>query len=354
MKTFATVLAAAAALTCAAVPARAATSPPLPTVPGVPVLGQAWVSSGADPRLGVLTVHGVRRLPGATVLYYSMGLRTQDQTGRDAYFGAWGNGNNYVLNQNGSSATPCTAAAIDVASGLAYSGLRTDAVGRCLSTDNVDLQADKDALGRAPVGWVLLAPVPQDVSRVDVFFGSWLVQDVPVQDGPLEPVVEDPVPAVGTGWPRVDTSGLADVVDPQGAVFALRSQVQDVQKKVTQAKRKGSAELDLDASVLFATDKATLTGAANAVIAEAAKQITAAGSSGAITVTGHTDSNAPDAYNLDLSKRRAAAVATALTPKIPKGIRITAVGKGETEPIANNGTAQGRALNRRVTITLPK
>ena len=354
MKTLATVLVAAAALTCAAVPARAATSPPLPTVAGVPVLGQAWMGHVSDPRLAVLTVHGVRRLPGATALYYSMGLRPQDQTGTDAFFGSYGNGNNYVLNQNGSSGTQCTAAAIDLASGLAYSGLRTDAVGRCLSTDILDLTADKDALGRAPVGWVLLAPVPQDVSRVDVLIGSWLVQSVPVQDGPLEPVVDDPAPAVGTGWPRVDTSGLADVVEPQGAVFALRSQVQDVHKKVTQAKRKGTAELDLDASVLFATDKATLTGAANAVIAEAAKQITAAGSSRAITVTGHTDSNAGDAYNLALSKRRAAAVAKALAPKIPRGIRITAVGRGETDPIADNGSAPGRALNRRVTITLPK
>ena len=354
MKTFATALAAAAALTCAAVPARAASRPPLPTVPGVPVLGQAWAGNTTDPRLAVLTVHGVRRLAGATVLYYSMGLRAQDQAGEAAYFGAYGNGNNYVLNQNGSSGTQCTAAAIDVASGLAYSGLRTDAVGRCLSTDILDLQADKDALGRAVVGWVLLAPVPQGVDKVDVFFGSWLVQDVPVQDGPLEPVVEDPAPAVGTGWPRVDTSRLGDVVDPQGAVFPLRSQVQDVSKKVTRSTRKGSPELDLDASVLFATDKATLTTAANAVITEAAKQITAAGSSGAITVTGHTDSNAPDAYNLDLSKRRAAAVAKALAPKIPRGIRVTAVGKGETEPIADNGTAAGRALNRRVTITLPQ
>ena len=353
MKTLATVLAAAAALTCAALPAQAATSPPSPNVPGVPVLGQAWVSSGADPRLGVLTVHGVRRLNGATALYYSMGLRVQDQTGKDAYFGAWGNGNNYVLNQNGASATPCTAAAIDVTSGLAYSGLRTDR-SSCLSTSILDLDADADALGRAPVGWVLLAPVPRGVDRVDVFFGSWLVQDVPVEDGLLEPVVDDPAPAVGTGWPRVDTSRLPDVVDPEGAVFPLRSQVQDVTKKVTQANRKGSAELDLDASVLFATDKATLTGAANTVITEAAQQITAAGSSGAITVTGHTDSNAPDAYNLDLSERRAAAVAKALAPRIPGGIRVTAVGKGETDPIADNGSAQGRALNRRVTITLPQ
>ena len=71
-------------------------------------------------------------------------------------------------------------------------------------------------------------------------------------------------------------------------------------------------------------------------------------------MTGHTDSTASDAYNLDLSNRRAAAVVSALAPRIPPGITITAVGKGESEPIADNGTPEGRALNRRVTITLPQ
>lgn len=82
--------------------------------------------------------------------------------------------------------------------------------------------------------------------------------------------------------------------------------------------------------------------------------ILAAGTSGTVTVTGHTDSTASDAYNLDLSNRRAAAVASALAPRIPPGLTITAVGKGESEPIADNGTPEGRALNRRVTITLPQ
>ncbi|QKE85401.1 OmpA family protein [Arthrobacter sp. NEB 688] len=354
MKTLATVLATAAALTCA-VPAVAATAPPLPSVPDVPVLGQAWIGNVTDQRLAVLSVHGLRRVEGATVLYYSLGLRSEDQTGDEAaFFSAYGNGNNFVLTQNGSTGLECTAAAIDVAGSVAYSALKTDEVGRCISTKNLDLEAPRDQLGRATVGWVLLAPVPQTVTTVDVLVGSSLVQGVPVEDGLLEPTVTESAPAVGTGWPTVDTSRVSEAVDPDGAVFDLRSQVQDVKKKVTQAKRDGRDELELDASVLFDTDKATLTRAASGVIAEAAKQITAAGSTGTITVVGHTDSNAGDAYNLDLSKRRAAAVAKALAPRIPKGIRITPVGKGETEPIADNGSAEGRALNRRVTITLPK
>ena len=268
MKTLATVLVTAAALACAAVPPGPRRAP-LPTVPEVPVLGQAWMGNASDPRLAVLTVHGVRRVDGATALYYSLGLRAEDQTGGAAFFDSYGTGTGSHSTRTARPGWPArrppstwrpeppTARCARTRWGAA-SRRRTSTCAR-----------PQDALGRATVGWVALAPVPAGVTAVDVLVGSQIVQGVPVQDGPLEPVVDEAAPAVGTGWPRVDTARLAEVVDPEGAVFALRSQVQDVRKKVTQAKRKGSAELDLDAVVLFATDKATLTKAANAVITEA-------------------------------------------------------------------------------------
>jgi OOP family OmpA-OmpF porin len=64
-------------------------------------------------------------------------------------------------------------------------------------------------------------------------------------------------------------------------------------------------------------------------------------------VGGHTDSTGDDAYNLDLSKRRAQAALVYLANKgIAQG-RMTAVGYGETQPIADNATREGQALNRR-------
>ncbi|GGL39868.1 hypothetical protein GCM10012283_22910 [Phycicoccus endophyticus] len=344
----------AAAALVAGGPAHAATAPPLPEVEGVPVLGQAWVGNVTDDRLAVLTVHGLRRVDGGTVLYYSMGLRVQDQRGDAAHFDAYGNGNNYVLNQGGAVSLVCTAAAIDPEHDVAYSALRLDSSRRCISTKNIDFTAGADELGKAVVGYTVLAPVPTDVSTVDVLIGSQLVQGVPVEDGLLEPAVEDPAPAVGTGWPTVETSAVAEAVAPEKAVFDLRAQVEDVAKKLTEATRGGVKELDLDATVLFATDEASLTSTAGSVIREAAAEITEAGTRGTITVTGHTDSNASEAYNLDLSKRRAAAVAAALKRRLPGSISIRRVGKGESEPIASNETARGRALNRRVTITLPQ
>ena len=56
----------------------------------------------------------------------------------------------------------------------------------------------------------------------------------------------------------------------------------------------------------------------------------------------------PDAYNQALSERRAKSVMKRLIELGIPSDKITAVGKGELEPIADNGNYQGRALNRRV------
>ena len=72
-------------------------------------------------------------------------------------------------------------------------------------------------------------------------------------------------------------------------------------------------------------------------------------------IEGHTDSNGSDDYNQGLSKRRAETVKMALISKY--GInpnRLTAVGYGESRPIATNETSDGRYTNRRVMVVIPK
>lgn len=72
-----------------------------------------------------------------------------------------------------------------------------------------------------------------------------------------------------------------------------------------------------------------------------------------IVIEGHTDSYGGDETNMTLSRQRAEAVSQYLTTEfaIP-AFRITAVGYGETRPIANNETAQGRARNRRIDVRI--
>lgn len=69
-----------------------------------------------------------------------------------------------------------------------------------------------------------------------------------------------------------------------------------------------------------------------------------------VIATGHTDSIGSDAYNQKLSERRAAAVKEYLVSKGIPASKITTIGKGESQPVATNKTAEGRQKNRRVDI----
>ncbi len=71
-----------------------------------------------------------------------------------------------------------------------------------------------------------------------------------------------------------------------------------------------------------------------------------------LTIVGHTDSVGSDASNMDLSNRRAQAVEQYLEGQRVHPERLTAYGKGESEPRTSNDSEQGRALNRRVEVLI--
>ncbi|TCJ20419.1 OmpA family protein [Parasulfuritortus cantonensis] len=71
-----------------------------------------------------------------------------------------------------------------------------------------------------------------------------------------------------------------------------------------------------------------------------------------VEVAGHTDSNSSDAYNLKLSDRRAKAVMDYFVSHGVDAANLTSKGYGESEPIADNKTAAGRAENRRVELRI--
>jgi outer membrane protein OmpA-like peptidoglycan-associated protein len=116
-----------------------------------------------------------------------------------------------------------------------------------------------------------------------------------------------------------------------------------------------AAGLDADGQVVldglyFATASAELLPASDAAIAEAAALLRARPDL-RLDVVGHTDDRGGEALNLTLSRRRAQAVADALVQA--HGIaseRLGVRGAGASQPVADNASEAGRALNRRVEL----
>ena len=71
-----------------------------------------------------------------------------------------------------------------------------------------------------------------------------------------------------------------------------------------------------------------------------------------VTIEGHTDSVGSDAFNLDLSQRRADSVKSYLLNQGIEASRLVASGKGENQPVASNNSASDRQQNRRVEIII--
>lgn len=98
----------------------------------------------------------------------------------------------------------------------------------------------------------------------------------------------------------------------------------------------------------FDFDSAKLKGAMMTALDKVADMLKASRGKEMIEVVGHTDSVGPTAYNQGLSERRAQAAADYLAGK---GISdVTVKGMGESSPVADNATREGRAMNRRVEI----
>lgn len=99
--------------------------------------------------------------------------------------------------------------------------------------------------------------------------------------------------------------------------------------------------------VEFVTDRAELTPDSRRLLDEMAAVLRQYPDAN-ISIDGHTDSRGRDAYNLELSQRRANAIRSYLTGLGIAAERLTATGYGETRPIRTNDTPAGRAANRRV------
>lgn len=105
--------------------------------------------------------------------------------------------------------------------------------------------------------------------------------------------------------------------------------------------------------VNFDNDSATLRADASTTLDQAAESLKSWGNV-KVEVAGHTDSRSSDAYNMSLSQNRANAVRDYLVGKGIAADRLTAKGYGESQPVADNATEDGRAQNRRVELVPQK
>ncbi|RWD70610.1 type VI secretion system protein TssL, long form [Mesorhizobium sp.] len=115
--------------------------------------------------------------------------------------------------------------------------------------------------------------------------------------------------------------------------------------------------VEINNQLLFAPGQAELKPQFQPVGADLAAALDA--EPGPIRIVGHTDNVKPKKSsqfksNFDLSVARAKAVQAMMAKQVKDPSRLSADGKGEDEPIADNGTADGRAKNRRVDVMIPK
>ena len=109
--------------------------------------------------------------------------------------------------------------------------------------------------------------------------------------------------------------------------------------------------LQLPSNVTFATDSSSIAQGFYPVLSDVGRVLNRYEKT-TMLVEGHTDSVGDANYNMQLSERRALSVRNYLVGEGVDQRRVTTVGYGETQPIADNGTAGGRQENRRVELRI--
>ena len=129
----------------------------------------------------------------------------------------------------------------------------------------------------------------------------------------------------------------------------LRASLGDDRVKITNTGDRLIVTLPQD--ILFATDSFAVRPDLQGDLRAVSRNLQSYPNS-VVQVIGHTDNTGDAGYNLDLSQRRAGAVANVLIASGPSSARVETVGRGESTPVASNLSPEGRALNRRVEIVI--
>lgn len=134
----------------------------------------------------------------------------------------------------------------------------------------------------------------------------------------------------------------------------MDSQAEDLQDKLPNAvvERVGEGiQITFDSGILFDVNASNLRGAAQQNLTDLVRSLEEYEGTD-VLVVGHTDSTGDEGYNQALSERRADAARNFLIGAGLDADRVTALGRGEMEPVASNDTTTGRQENRRVEVAI--
>ena len=201
--------------------------------------------------------------------------------------------------------------------------------GECLCSSTSDSYLSE---GEEWEGYAVLAAPPADVGALTVVTHLALpFVDVPVEDGAPE--------------------GLEYTPPSEEPDAELESVFESDQEMVVEDSE--ATDFNLSTDVLFEVEESELTSEADALLDTTAADIEALGPT-RVRIEGHADSSGDDEINDPLSQDRAEAVRDALDERIGGDVAYETEGFGSREPIAGNDTEDGRARNRRVTVSVPK
>ena len=152
---------------------------------------------------------------------------------------------------------------------------------------------------------------------------------------------------LGAGVGALTGAAVGHYMDQQEA--ELRAQLQSTGVSVTRAGNQ--IILNMPSNITFAVDSATVQPGFNETLVSVGLVLKKFDRT-ILDVYGYTDNTGSVQHNLDLSQRRAVAVATIISSQGVDQRRIYVSGKGEADAVASNATETGRSQNRRVEIRI--
>jgi len=183
--------------------------------------------------------------------------------------------------------------------------------------------------------WVLALTSPPAIIAAAEPAQPEAVETTTPEAPPANPV--PPQPELDETIPQAGTVSTADAAAPATAdIAACDARV---------------AEFSARNAILFQSGAALIAAESLPALDELALDL-AACPDAIVHIEGHTDADGDDALNMALSVARAEAVVNALVERGVVATRLYAVGYGETEPVADNATAAGKRLNRRIVVTV--